>query len=44
MKTMKAGAVVLLGLVLAAPAWGHWRPGVIPAAPWFKVAVRMAMS
>ena len=22
MKTMKAGAVVLLGLVLAAPAWG----------------------
>ena len=23
MKTMQAGAVVLLGLVLAAPAWGH---------------------
>ena len=33
MKTMKAGAVVLLGLVLAAPAWGLRGWG----APWFKV-------
>ena len=37
MKTMKAGAVVLLGLVLAAPAWGHWRPGVIPAEVFVAV-------
>ena len=28
MKTMKAGAVVLLGLVLAAPVWGHRLSGV----------------
>ena len=37
MKTMKAGAVVLLGLVLAAPAWSapqrNYSPKFLTASP-----------
>ena len=45
MKTMKAGAVVLLGMVLAAPVWGQWSAGFIvdPNDP-LRCEIRLSLS